>query len=1193
MSDQVTSTTSLSVGLCYLTSKGKQLTAGVSTSKVIAHEPFPSVGNEGDGRPLHSALIIQRSGPPAYLGKTAAHFGSSANYGHDGSLAEATEKEHYLQLHSCILSSPSTPQTTPSSSSNPQPSLPSSDELAGQYVWMDAKVLLATAKQLSSRLPSPPARVDLEPLRRFIMYVDGGTGLVSNGGDVSSSFNRTHIPIRAHHEGGIHPGQWRVGGEASFGWGGKCHFCTTASSSSQQPVMPTISIQFDVLCYRPNIPQVLQPYILLPVRPRYLGRGFGNGPISSIADLLAWRSPSSSSSLPQPLPPTPFPLQHGHGTARRPVVVCHDFKGGYNGSDFPEFIVSTDASSVSSPPSPSSIAVSDLYTLPWHHVETFIYFSHARVTVPPREWINACHKHGVRCLGTILFEGHDGHLDMMRMLESESSVNAAVDKFVDVALELGFDGYLLNCESPIASPSPFLSQGGASLSGVMLRLQMFVAFLTQRLHSVLDDVSVGGGGVNGAARRASVIWYDAITIDGHVSYQNGITNKNVTFASLTDGLFTNYWWRPGHLQVSSSTLALQSSSPPPSASKGDDGGDVSSPHHPGHYPAPALLDRKALVGIDVFGRGTYGGGGFDSGEAVKEIVKGSQGQGVALFAPAWTLEVAGKGGRSNFLQADERFWKGLEESCGGSGAGRRGGIGAASTAPHSLLFPSPGTIATTNQQQSSLNNKVDISLKTKGVFRNATNIGISEGIALGNPFADSKDWGLRRLPFVLNFADSFGTSAGGDETSSSSLRWCQLSAGDPVICGGNVGALSSSSGPLRTIVTKPSEVPTIPATTITTTSSSPRVIPLPFRKGLELIFSSMGSLSDVNHVHTVGSSLLPVCRGPGVTISSTSNSNDGGRGDTNVLYLSVVVESPTRGTAATTTTPPYEQCWYVWVGCGGDVSAHATAAATNMALVPLTRQSTTTVSPSSSPRHELYALDIASLSTSTTSTITLFGLATGIVHTTDTYTTSDDDEFELVIRNLSLFTGKKKIENEASTTTVISPSTPLPSPGHQLLQPTTTAIRQYKDNKYLLDLVLDLGGYASGDGDTSTSIFSICIFGRFTDEGVVMTPSSPISLLLLQQQGGMQFLGVHSLEGVQKRAGKENGDNEDVISNISTTYFISTAVNMMMIPQPAPSSAGSSKKKPTAMEVCVVPSLWSAPGLWRGDLMQCLSINIT
>jgi hypothetical protein len=41
-------------------------------------------------------------------------------------------------------------------------------------------------------------------------------------------------------------------------------------------------------------------------------------------------------------------------------------------------------------------------------------FSHDRVTIPPVNWINTCHRNGVACLGTFIVEGDQmGELEML------------------------------------------------------------------------------------------------------------------------------------------------------------------------------------------------------------------------------------------------------------------------------------------------------------------------------------------------------------------------------------------------------------------------------------------------------------------------------------------------------------------------------------------------------------------------------------------------------------------------------------------------------------------------------------------------------------------------------------------------------------------------------------------------------------
>ena len=57
-----------------------------------------------------------------------------------------------------------------------------------------------------------------------------------------------------------------------------------------------------------------------------------------------------------------------------------------------------------------------------------------------------------------------------------------------------------------------------------------------------------------------------------------------------------------------------------------------------------LRIRDIYVGIDVFGRGCYGGGGFACNEALDQICLERRGKqlSIAIFAPGWTHETRPK-----------------------------------------------------------------------------------------------------------------------------------------------------------------------------------------------------------------------------------------------------------------------------------------------------------------------------------------------------------------------------------------------------------------------------------------------------------------------------------------------------------------------------------------------------------------------
>ncbi|GLH17119.1 Cytosolic endo-beta-N-acetylglucosaminidase, partial [Gryllus bimaculatus] len=62
--------------------------------------------------------------------------------------------------------------------------------------------------------------------------------------------------------------------------------------------------------------------------------------------------------------------------------------------------------------------------------------------------------------------------------------------------------------------------------------------------------------------------------------------------------------------------------------------------------------RDVYAGVDVFGRGSYGGGGFGAAEALRAARR--LGLSAALFAPGWTHEALGGG--AHFACNEHLFW---------------------------------------------------------------------------------------------------------------------------------------------------------------------------------------------------------------------------------------------------------------------------------------------------------------------------------------------------------------------------------------------------------------------------------------------------------------------------------------------------------------------------------------------------------
>ncbi|XP_074116180.1 cytosolic endo-beta-N-acetylglucosaminidase isoform X1 [Cotesia typhae] len=245
------------------------------------------------------------------------------------------------------------------------------------------------------------------------------------------------------------------------------------------------------------------------------------------------------------------------------TIVCHDMKGGYLEDKF------IDGSSAN-----------DSYAFyHWSIIDIFIYFSHYTVTIPPFGWIQTAHKHGVKILGTVITERTDGEKVWEKVLSSVEETKKFADTLILLAKHFKFEGWLLNIENKI-NPKD------------MEQLKYFIQYLTYGIHSEIDN--------------AEIIWYDSVTSDGSLLWQNKLNEKNLDFFEICDGIFLNYnWTGPGLLESRSI------------AERTDRVTDI-------------------YVGLDVWGRGCPGGGGFNSIEAIKKIREYDLS--VAIFAPGWTHE---------------------------------------------------------------------------------------------------------------------------------------------------------------------------------------------------------------------------------------------------------------------------------------------------------------------------------------------------------------------------------------------------------------------------------------------------------------------------------------------------------------------------------------------------------------------------
>ncbi|TFK53325.1 hypothetical protein OE88DRAFT_1240919 [Heliocybe sulcata] len=220
-------------------------------------------------------------------------------------------------------------------------------------------------------------------------------------------------------------------------------------------------------------------------------------------------------------------------------------------------------------------------------------------------------------LGTLIFEG-DGEQDCLRLLvgrlpQSKTGPAVASDDsslpvsmhyarlLADLAVQRGFEGYLLNFECPL--------RGGIEQTQALCT---WISMLQSELRAKVGP-------------HAEVIWYDSVILTGHLRWQDRLNALNVPFFLPSTGFFSNYTWPP-HFPSLTAQYFL-----------GLDTSVLDSDEVVGTAVFPKSL-QDLFIGVDVWGRGSHGNGGFGSYKAINHIDPAYLGLSVALFGPAWTWE---------------------------------------------------------------------------------------------------------------------------------------------------------------------------------------------------------------------------------------------------------------------------------------------------------------------------------------------------------------------------------------------------------------------------------------------------------------------------------------------------------------------------------------------------------------------------
>lgn len=168
----------------------------------------------------------------------------------------------------------------------------------------------------------------------------------------------------------------------------------------------------------------------------------------------------------------------------------------------------------------------------WQYIDKLVYWggsSGEGLIVPPSPDVtDSAHKNGVPVLGTVFFPTieHGGKMQWLNdFLKKDSNGKfPMVDKLIEVAKTYNFDGWFINQETQGTDSEPLTVEH------------------TTLMQEFIKEFK------NKAGENLEIMWYDSMTEDGEIDWQNALTDKNDIFLvdedkeDVADSMFLNFWW---------------------------------------------------------------------------------------------------------------------------------------------------------------------------------------------------------------------------------------------------------------------------------------------------------------------------------------------------------------------------------------------------------------------------------------------------------------------------------------------------------------------------------------------------------------------------------------------------------------------------------------------------------------------------
>lgn len=167
----------------------------------------------------------------------------------------------------------------------------------------------------------------------------------------------------------------------------------------------------------------------------------------------------------------------------------------------------------------------------WQYVDLLVYWGGSSgeglIVAPSADVVDAGHKNGVKVAGTVFMPqtAHGGKMEWLEDLLSraEDGSYPVADKLIEVARIYGFDGWFMNQETEGTPEEPLTEEHA-------LRMQEFLAYFKTQ------------------APELVMVYYDSMTKEGRMDWQNALTEKNAVFMKSGDGkpaadeMFLNFGW---------------------------------------------------------------------------------------------------------------------------------------------------------------------------------------------------------------------------------------------------------------------------------------------------------------------------------------------------------------------------------------------------------------------------------------------------------------------------------------------------------------------------------------------------------------------------------------------------------------------------------------------------------------------------